>query len=132
VLGIDGDLLNITAAKELKAHGELCFRPLTAVAAAAAATGPSAAAAAAEGAAAPGVADVQAGVGGQQQQEQQQEEEEGEVFVVRVPDAIDRDRVRCVFQGATCSARRCKSSSASMPTSAISCTNHQAHCMLYD
>jgi hypothetical protein len=73
VLGIDGDLLNITAAKELKAHGELCFRPLTA---------------AAEWADAAGVDDGR-----------QQQEEEGEVFVVRVPDVIDRDRVRCVLLG---------------------------------
>jgi hypothetical protein len=28
VLGIDGDLLNITAAKELKAAGRLCFKPV--------------------------------------------------------------------------------------------------------
>lgn len=61
VLGIDGDLLNITAAKELKAQGELCFRPVAAA------------------------ADTQ------QQQEQVQEQP---VCVVRVPDEIDRDRVR--------------------------------------
>lgn len=29
VLGIDGDLLNITAAKELKSHGLLSFKPET-------------------------------------------------------------------------------------------------------
>jgi hypothetical protein len=60
VLGIDGDLLNITAAKELKAQGKLCFRPVAAA------------------------ADTQ-------QQEQAQEQP---VCVVRVPDEIDRDRVR--------------------------------------
>lgn len=60
VLGIDGDLLNITAAKELKAQGELCFRPVAAA------------------------ADMQ----------QQQEPQEQPVCVVRVPDEIDRDRVR--------------------------------------
>lgn len=63
VLGIDGDLLNITAAKELKAQGELCFRPVAAA------------------------ADMQ-------QQEPQEQAQEQPVCVVRVPDEIDRDRVR--------------------------------------
>jgi hypothetical protein len=66
VLGIDGDLLNITAAKELKAQGELCFRPVGGSAAAPA--GP--------------------------QAQEPAEQQEQPVCVVRVPDEIDRDRVR--------------------------------------
>jgi hypothetical protein len=76
VLGIDGDLLNITAAKELKAQGELCFRPVGVTATAAVPAGP------------------------QQQQQQAQspaKQQEQPVCVVRVPDEIDRDRVRWVL-----------------------------------
>lgn len=74
VLGIDGDLLNITAAKELKAQGELCFRPVAAPAAAAAS---------------PQQQSQQPGVGTEAVQEQP-------MCVIHVPDEIDRDRVRWV------------------------------------
>lgn len=74
VLGIDGDLLNITAAKELKAAGRLCFKPVADSA----------------------QQQAQQGHGQGTGSGEEQQEEGDEMCVVQVPEEVDRDRVRWV------------------------------------
>lgn len=89
VLGIDSNMLNVVAAKEMQAKGELHFRHV------AAASEPKLAAAAAAEAAASGASSAQpAGSDTAARSDQQQQQEEEVTLVARVPVHVDRDRVR--------------------------------------
>lgn len=93
VLGIDGDLLNITAAKELKAAGRLSFKPVATAGDDQQQQQQQQARSQQQLQQVPGPAEQLQQQGHEQQQGQDEEQQQG-VCVVEVPDDVDRDRVR--------------------------------------